>query len=181
MFWGAWERRWIADDGLIVLRTVRNLLAGNGPVFNAGERVEANTSTAWTYIVYAFGWLTQIRLEYVVLTIALVLSTAARWCSRCSAPAPVPRWVGAGGGRCCCRPVCSSTSRCRPPVTSPRPGLESCLVIFWIALLWLLLVRWAQATDAVAPPSMPWSLLFVAGLGPLVRPEMAILACWRWR
>ena len=30
--WGAWERRWIADDGLIVLRTVRNLLAGNGPV-----------------------------------------------------------------------------------------------------------------------------------------------------
>ena len=48
---GAWQRRWIADDGLIVLRTVRNLLAGNGPVFNAGERVEANTSTAWTYLV----------------------------------------------------------------------------------------------------------------------------------
>ena len=38
----------MSDDGLIVLRTVRNLLAGNGPVFNAGERVEANTSTAWT-------------------------------------------------------------------------------------------------------------------------------------
>ena len=35
--WGAWERRWIADDGLIVLRTVRNLLAGNGPVFSAGH------------------------------------------------------------------------------------------------------------------------------------------------
>jgi arabinofuranosyltransferase len=29
--WGIWQRRWIADDGLIVLRTVRNLLAGNGP------------------------------------------------------------------------------------------------------------------------------------------------------
>ena len=42
--YGAWERRWIADDGLIVLRTVRNLLAGNGPVFNAGERVETNTA-----------------------------------------------------------------------------------------------------------------------------------------
>ena len=46
--WGSWQRRWIADDGLIVLRTVRNLLAGTGPVFNQGERVEANTSTAWT-------------------------------------------------------------------------------------------------------------------------------------
>ncbi len=75
--WGAWQRRWIADDGLIVLRTVRNLLAGNGPVFNAGERVEANTSTLWTYLVYVVGWVTQARLEYVVLGIALVLSTSA--------------------------------------------------------------------------------------------------------
>ncbi|PRC60136.1 hypothetical protein C6A85_19870, partial [Mycobacterium sp. ITM-2017-0098] len=53
--WGAWQRRWIADDGLIVLRTVRNLLAGNGPVFNAGERVEANTSTVWSYLMYLGG------------------------------------------------------------------------------------------------------------------------------
>ena len=53
--WGAWQRRWIADDGLIVLRTVRNLLAGNGPVFNKGERVEANTSTLWTYLNYLGG------------------------------------------------------------------------------------------------------------------------------
>lgn len=45
--WGGFARRWIADDGLIVLRTVRNLEAGNGPVFNVGERVEANTSTVW--------------------------------------------------------------------------------------------------------------------------------------
>ncbi|PRC53225.1 hypothetical protein C6A85_54920, partial [Mycobacterium sp. ITM-2017-0098] len=53
--WGAWQRRWIADDGLIVLRTGRNLLAGNGPVFNAGERVEANTSTVWSYLMYLGG------------------------------------------------------------------------------------------------------------------------------
>ena len=49
-FWGGWTRRWMSDDGLIVLRTVRNILAGNGPVFNAGERVEANTSTLWQYL-----------------------------------------------------------------------------------------------------------------------------------
>ena len=79
--YGAWQRRWIADDGLIVLRTVRNLLAGNGPVFNEGERVEANTSTVWTYLVYSAGWITRpARLEYVVLTIALVLSVPrSRW------------------------------------------------------------------------------------------------------
>src|SRR5882672_4526038 len=75
--WGAWNRRWIADDGLIVLRTVRNLLAGNGPVFNQGERVEANTSTVWTYLVTLGAWLGgPVQLEYVVLTLALVLSVA---------------------------------------------------------------------------------------------------------
>ena len=73
--WGAWQRRWIADDGLIVLRTVRNLMAGNGPVFNAGERVEANTSTVWTYLMYLGGWVGgPVRLEYVALTLALMLS-----------------------------------------------------------------------------------------------------------
>src|SRR6202048_191045 len=75
--WGAWQRRWIADDGLIVLRTVRNLLAGNGPVFNMGERVEANTSTIWTYLNYLGGWIAgPSRLEYVALVLALVLSVA---------------------------------------------------------------------------------------------------------
>jgi arabinofuranosyltransferase len=74
---GVWQRRWIADDGLIVLRTVRNLLAGNGPVFNAGERVESNTSTLWTYLVY-FGSVIggPLRLEYVALALALTFSVA---------------------------------------------------------------------------------------------------------
>src|ERR1700724_1904746 len=72
--WGAWQRRWIADDGLIVLRTVRNLLAGNGPVFNIGERVEANTSVVWTYVVYAASAVTRpLQLEYVALALALGL------------------------------------------------------------------------------------------------------------
>src|ERR1700692_2043754 len=73
--WGAWQRRWIADDGLIVLRTVRNLLAGNGPVFNMGERVEVNTSTLWTYLMYIGSWVGgSMRMEYVALALALVLS-----------------------------------------------------------------------------------------------------------
>jgi arabinofuranosyltransferase len=45
--WGAWNRRWMSDDGYIYLRVVDQLLAGNGPVFNRGERVEAATSPLW--------------------------------------------------------------------------------------------------------------------------------------
>ncbi|MDH6282200.1 flagellar motor control protein ZomB [Prescottella agglutinans] len=170
--WGAWQRRWIADDGLIVLRTVRNLLAGNGPVFNAGERVEANTSTLWTYLVYAFGWITQARLEYVVLGLALVLSVSA----------VVLAMIGTArlyrarfrGGLVLLLPAGAIVYIAVPPARDfATSGLESCLVIFWLALVWFLLVRWAQN------PAPSWRsvllLAFVAGLGPLVRPEMAIV------
>ncbi|MFC8177321.1 MULTISPECIES: flagellar motor control protein ZomB [Nocardiaceae] len=172
-FIGAWERRWIADDGLIVLRTVRNLLAGNGPVFNAGERVETNTSTIWTYLVYAGSWLSEVRLEYVVLTIALVLSTAAvavamigtftlhragRWTAGITAflPAGVLVYIAV------------------PPARDfATSGLETCLVIFWIAVLWLLMVRWATRDTSTVGVLF---LAFWAGLGPLVRPELVILS-----
>ncbi|HET7721937.1 MAG TPA: hypothetical protein VFK43_18345, partial [Acidimicrobiales bacterium] len=40
-----WQRRWVTDDGFINFRIVQMVLAGHGPVFNAGERVEAATST----------------------------------------------------------------------------------------------------------------------------------------
>lgn len=39
-----WARRWMCDDGYIHLRVVQQVLAGHGPVFNAGERIEASTS-----------------------------------------------------------------------------------------------------------------------------------------
>ncbi|MFZ2177742.1 MAG: flagellar motor control protein ZomB [Rhodococcus sp. (in: high G+C Gram-positive bacteria)] len=175
MLWGAWERRWVADDGLIVLRTVRNLLAGNGPVFNIGERVEANTSTAWTYIVYVFGWLTGLRLEYVVLAIALVLSTAAIVLAM-SGTARLYRGGSFGsGGTLLLLPAGVLVYIAVPPARDfATSGLESCLVIFWIALLWLLMVRWSQA-DKPSPTSV-LILAFIAGMGPLVRPELAILA-----
>ena len=69
--WG-WMRRWMSDDGLIVLRTVRNLQAGHGPVFNAGERVEANTSTLWQYLIYAVSLLSDARLEIIALWLSLI-------------------------------------------------------------------------------------------------------------
>ncbi|MEV0249914.1 flagellar motor control protein ZomB [Nocardia sp. NPDC050712] len=166
---GGWNRRWIADDGLIVLRTVRNLIAGNGPVFNAGERVEANTSTAWTYLVWFFSWLTQARLEYVVLGIALTMSvlavvfamlgSARLWGGTTSAlllPAGVLVYVAL------------------PPARDyATSGLESGLVICWIGLLWWLMMRWAQAARVRLPAL--FGLVFLAGLAPLIRPEMTLV------
>jgi arabinofuranosyltransferase len=41
---GAVARRWVQEDGFITIRVAQQVLAGNGPVYNAGERVEAFTS-----------------------------------------------------------------------------------------------------------------------------------------
>ncbi|WP_406282517.1 hypothetical protein OH799_25010 [Nocardia sp. NBC_00881] len=166
---GGWQRRWIADDGLIVLRTVRNLLAGNGPVFNAGERVETNTSTAWTYLVWFFSWLTQARLEYVVLGVALTVSLAAVVFAMVGSSR---LWGGTGSGLLL--PAGVLVYIALPPardyVTS---GLESGLVICWIGLLWWQLMRWSQAKSFRLPGLL--GLVFLAGLAPLIRPEMTLV------
>jgi arabinofuranosyltransferase len=166
---GAWNRRWIADDGLIVLRTVRNLLAGNGPVFNKGERVETNTSTAWTYLVWFFSWLTQARLEYVVLGVALTVSMAAVVFAMLGS---ARLWGGAKSALLL--PAGVLVYIAIPPARDyASSGLESGLVICWLGLLWWLLMRWSQA-DRVRLPAL-FGLVFLAGLAPLIRPEMTLV------
>ncbi|MFE6922732.1 flagellar motor control protein ZomB [Nocardia sp. NPDC057663] len=166
---GAWQRRWIADDGLIVLRTVRNLLAGNGPVFNMGERVEANTSTAWTYVVWFFSWLTQARLEYVVLGVALVASLLAIVFAMLGT---ARLWGGSAGQLLI--PAGVLVYIALPPARDyATSGLESGLVICWVGLLWWLLIRWSQAAVVRVPSLL--GLVFLAGLAPLIRPEATLI------
>lgn len=45
----------IQDDTFITLRYVKNILAGNGAVFNPGERVEGYTSFLWTFLLTLCG------------------------------------------------------------------------------------------------------------------------------
>jgi arabinofuranosyltransferase len=174
--WGAWQRRWIADDGLIVLRTVRNLLAGNGPVFNEGERVEANTSVVWTYLVYAGSWLNwPMRLEYVALVLALLLSVSGLamlmlGTGRLFAP-------GLLGRRAVMLPAGALVYIAVPPARDfATSGLESGLVMAYLGLLWWMMVCWSQAMR-VRPSGgvFTGTLAFVAGCSVLVRPELALV------
>jgi len=178
--WGAWQRRWIADDGLIVLRTVRNLLAGNGPVFNAGERVEANTSVVWTYLVYAGSWLNwPMRLEYVALVLALLLSVAGLamlmlGTGRLFAP-------GLLGRRAVILPAGALVYIAVPPARDfATSGLESGLVMAYLGLLWWMMVCWSQAYHCPGgqrPRGRVFigTLAVVAGCSVLVRPELALI------
>jgi arabinofuranosyltransferase len=161
-----WRQRWIADDGLIVTRTVREILAGNGPVFNPGERVEANTSALWTWLLAAVTWASRLNVDTVIIDVGLVL-------------APLGLLLALLGARELHRghsadqvllPVGALVVVALPPfwdfVTS---GLEDSLIFCWLGLSWWLLAglrpgSWRRAR---------W-LAFVAGLGWLVRPDMAI-------
>ncbi|MDT5087529.1 MAG: arabinofuranosyltransferase [Mycobacterium sp.] len=174
--WGAWQRRWIADDGLIVLRTVRNLLAGNGPVFNQGERVEANTSVVWTYLVYLVSALTRpLQLEYVALALALGLSLLGLallmlGTGRLFAPSLV-------GRRAIMLPAGALVYIAVPPARDfATSGLESGLVTAYLGLLWWMMVCWSEGRRG-RPPGRVFSvtLAFVAGCSVLVRPELALI------
>jgi arabinofuranosyltransferase len=174
--WGAWQRRWIADDGLIVLRTVRNLLAGNGPVFNVGERVETNTSMVWTYLLYAASWLSgPMRLEYVALVLALVLSVLGLallmlGTGRLYAPSLL-------GHRAVVLPAGALVYLAIPPARDfATSGLESGLVLAYLGLLWWMMVCWSQALR-VRPCGRAFTaaLAFVAGCSVQVRPDLTLV------
>ena len=183
--WGAWQRRWIADDGLIVLRTVRNLLAGNGPVFNAGERIEANTSTMWTYLMTVGAWLGgPVRMEYVALAFSLALSVAG----------VVLMMLGTGrlyapslqGRRALVLPAGALVYIAVPPARDfATSGLENGLVLAYLGLLWWMMVCWSQAlraaplrrgaTRRVSGPFFDGALAVTAGVSVLIRPELALI------
>ena len=71
----AYRLRWTFDDGFIYFRSVDQLLAGNGPVFNRGERVEAFTSPLWLAVLTVGDIVLPFRLEYVALWLSIASTT----------------------------------------------------------------------------------------------------------
>ncbi|MGW5717757.1 hypothetical protein ACWEVP_16450 [Amycolatopsis sp. NPDC003865] len=164
----AWRRRWMSDDGLIVLRTVRNLYEGHGAVYNAGERVEANTSTLWTFVVWLFGLIPGTALEWVAIVTGLVcavggLVLAMDGARRLHHADGAPRFVVPAGALLVCA---------LPPFRDfATSGLETGLISLWLGGAWWLVVR--RATGAT---ERSWPVALVLGLGPLVRPDLALFS-----
>ncbi|WP_291081174.1 flagellar motor control protein ZomB, partial [Dietzia sp. UBA5065] len=160
-----------------------------GPVFNAGERVEANTSTAWTYLTLLGGWVAgPVRLEYVVLALSLALSVAGvvlamLGAARLYAPSLV-------GRNALLLPAGALVYIAIPPARDfATSGLETGLALAYIGLLWWMMVCWSQRVrlpvpdpaDPTGPAGERRAVAFtaavsaVAGASVLVRPELALL------
>ena len=99
-----WELRWVNEDGFIYFRVVDHLLAGDGPVFNAGERVEAYTSPAWlALLALTSAVLPFAGLEGISVVLGLLLAAGGLWAACAGAlRASTARSCPARGG-CCCR------------------------------------------------------------------------------
>ncbi|MET7302146.1 hypothetical protein [Embleya sp. NPDC005575] len=162
-----WHRRWISDDGLIFTRTVRQILAGHGPVFNVGERAEASTSTLWQWILVSASWITQMDVGRLAVHLgllctaagyALALHTTRRLYTRTAGTIPLV-------------PLGVIALLALPPVWDfATSGLETGLTTVWTAGCWWLLVRLPHDPRA----RIAYGLAFLAGLGPMVRPDLAI-------
>lgn len=159
-----WQRRWISDDGLIAVRTVRQILAGNGPVFNVGERVESNTSALWTLLITVTAWLSGRDVAAAAVVTGLVCAVLGLA-------------LGADGARRAYRaagiagpvvPVGALVVLALPPSWDfATSGLETGLVTLWLGAAWWCLVRAVASQGALLAA-------FVVGLGPLVRPDLAL-------
>jgi arabinofuranosyltransferase len=65
---------WLSDDSYITLRTVENWLAGHGPVWNVGERVQTYTHPLWMLLLTA-ARATTGEHYFTTIGLGLVLST----------------------------------------------------------------------------------------------------------
>ena len=75
LFIAALSRGFFMDDAFIGFRYVQNLIAGNGLVFNPGERVEGITNLGWLLVLTPFSYLLEITIAAKIL--GLVCAAAA--------------------------------------------------------------------------------------------------------
>ena len=168
-----WSLRWTADDAFINFRAVENFLAGDGMVFNAGQRVEVTTSPLWAYMIAAGGVIPGISLPWLSVILGLALSVsgvvfACLGCVRLYGGHDAP---GARTGILV--PFGALIFLALPPVWDfLTSGLETGLTFAWIGLSFWGLAGLA-AGDAGRRPSA--GLMVLIGLGPLIRPDLAVV------
>ena len=167
---GGWSHRWVDEDAFINFRILDQVFAGNGPVFNAGERVEAATSPLWLAVLgvgrVLFGAF--LRIEWISVVVGLAAAVAA--------------FVLAGRAA---RLLHADDDGIVVPVGPllvasvavvwdfATSGLEMGLAWLWLAACWYVLV--AVATRDAVGGRRRIAFAAVIGLAPLVRPELGVM------
>jgi arabinofuranosyltransferase len=166
LLWRGFARRWVSDDAFIDFRVVENLVLGRGPVFNLGERVEAYTSPLWVAILWAWRAVAGDCARGSV-ALGLALSTA-----------------GIAAAALGARRLRSEEATLTLPLGALVPvalpamwdfttsGLETSLVFAWLGVSFAALAH--DAAGESGADRRRFALALFLGLGPLVRPDLAL-------
>lgn len=165
---GCWHRHALFDDAFINLRVVQQIEHGNGPVFNAGQRVEAITSPLWLWILVVLDLLLPLRSEWVALLGGIAFGALGL----VAVMAGSSKLTGADDRRRLPLPVGALALVAITPMWSyTASGLENGLSLAWIGgSLWVL-GRWA--TDR---RRLSLGAAVLIGLGTTVRPELVLIS-----
>lgn len=170
MMFGAWLRRHTLDDSFINYRIVRQFQAGNGPVFNAGERVEAFTSPLWLTGLIAGDAALPFELEWIGM-VGGMLAGAVGLVFAALGARHLHRVVTDGDATDAnvLVPLGALVLAVFPPIYRLiATGLEDGLSIAWLGASVWILGRWSTSGKRFGLPSA-----FLIGLGVLVRPDLA--------
>lgn len=162
-----WVHRGITEDGFIYFRVVRHVQAGNGPVFNVGERVEVYTGTLWVGVLSVADLLIPLRLEWVAVLVGLVATAGAVGLAMAGS---LRLWGSHEPGTLMLPAGVLVFVAVYPVWTFVTSGLETSLTFAWLGGCTLILARWADGID----PRPHLSACVVLGAGWLIRPEMVI-------
>ncbi|MGD0881957.1 MAG: hypothetical protein ABSB09_10360 [Acidimicrobiales bacterium] len=161
----SWNYRWVQEDAFINFRIIGNLLAGHGPVYNVGERVEAYSDPLWLFLLaLVHEILPFASLEWASVVLGLAFTMAGVLL----------------GGRAVQRLVGARSDQLVVPIglylfsvvagvwEFVTGGLEMGMVFGWIGLSFWLLVRVEERRRSAVPAAA------VLGLGTLIRPELVL-------
>lgn len=165
------QRRWMSDDGFINMRVVQNLLSGNGPVLNQGERVEVATSPLWVYLVAVVQFVTRVRLECVFVVVGLACTGVGMLAAGAGAAVVNRVRVSEGRPHLWLPAGAVVYAALTPAWDFASSGLDGSLAVAWIGASVLLL--------ALAEARRAWRVSVAAavmfGLAPLVRPDLTVM------
>jgi arabinofuranosyltransferase len=170
-----YQRRWVTEDAFISLRVVDQILAGNGPIFNTGERVEAYTHPLWVALL-ALWELAGLPATYGAVILGILCSAGGLVAAEAASLRLVRqfRQQRAVARQAVVIPLGALVFVALPVVWDfVTSGLESGLGFGWLGLSYLLLVRSATTTGDSRPTVLTG---FVLGLGVLVRPDLAVFS-----
>ena len=169
------SRRWVQDDGFINIRIAQQVAAGNGAVFNVGERVEAFTSPLWLSMLVVGRAVTfgLVPYEWLAVGLGLICSLGGTAGLLCGAV-----WLWTPGRA---RSDAAWWLPCGILVPLALPafwdfatsGLETGLAWGWVGASFAVIAGAARRGPGEPVLRLAPRLLLV-GLGPLVRPELAL-------